>query len=169
MIARRAAVLVIAAAAVAPHRAQAQSSASPVDLVAALPPEPGAGAGAAILVGRSGELYHPVAPGRWQRRGAGGVSVELRGAVRAGPRSDQVLAVADETPPFRFDAGAWRAEPLTNRGAAALSATGPLPLLVVGRHVYSLEAGAVAAPRQRRPPGHGSVGRRADSAGRRHK
>jgi hypothetical protein len=142
VIARRAAALLIAASALAPQRAHAQNGASPVDLVAALPPEPGSGAGAAILVGRSGELYHAVAPGRWQRRGGGGVAVELRGAVRAGPRSDEVLAVADQTPPFRFQAGAWRAEPLTNRGAAALSGTGPLALLVVGRHVYSLHAGA---------------------------
>ena len=42
--------------------------------------------------------------------------------------------------------------PLTNRGATALSATGLLPLLVVGRHIYSLEAGAwqrrATAPRR---------------------
>ena len=152
VIASRAAALLIAAAAVAPHRAHAQSAASPVDIVAALPPEPGAGVSAAVLVGRSGELYHPVAPGRWQRRGGGGVAVELRGAVRAGPRSDEVLAVADETPLYRFQGGAWRAEPLSNRGATALSGTGPLTLLLVGRHVYSLESGAwqrrVSAPRR---------------------
>ncbi|HKE14804.1 MAG TPA: hypothetical protein VKB80_08080 [Kofleriaceae bacterium] len=140
----RGAVVVIAAlAALAPARARAgDPAAAPVDLVAALAPDAGAAVATAVLVGRSGQLYHPVAPGRWQRRTVGGVAVDLRGAVRSRARADEVLAIGADTPPFRFAGGAWHAEPLSNRGPTALTATGPLPVLVVGRHVYTLEGGA---------------------------
>jgi hypothetical protein len=125
----------------APARALAGDPASyPVEVVAAIPPPGSAGASSAILLGRSGQLYHPVAPGRWQRRTVGGVAVDLGGAVRAA--GEELLAVGTHTPVFRFQGGAWRAEPMSNRGQAALTATGPLPVLAVGRHVYTLESGA---------------------------
>jgi hypothetical protein len=141
---RRAAVQVIAAlAALAPQRARAgDPAAAPVELVAALPPDAGAAVGAAVLLGRSGQLYHQVAPGRWQRRTGGGVAVDLRGAVRSRARADEVLAIGAETPPFRFTGGAWHAEPLSNRGPATLTASAPLPVLVIGRHIYTLDGGA---------------------------
>jgi hypothetical protein len=139
----RAAVFVVAAlAAGSPQRGLAdEPSRYPVDIIAALPPAPGAGLGTAVLVGRSGQLYHPVAPGRWQRRAAGGVAVDLVAAVRAQPGSDEVIAIGADAPPFRFGAGAWRAEPLANRGPALLSADGPLAVLSIGRHIYTLEDG----------------------------
>ena len=144
MIRGRGAVLVIAAlAAPAPQRAHAgDPAAAPVDLVAALAPDPGAAVATAVLVGRSGQLYHPVAAGRWQRRTVGGVAVDLRGAVRSRARADEVLAIGADTPPFRFAGGAWHAEPLSNRGPSALTTTGPLPVLIVGRHIYTLDGGA---------------------------
>jgi hypothetical protein len=130
-------------AAASPQRGLADGpSRYPVDVIAALPPDAGAGLDSAVLVGRSGQLYHPVAAGRWQRRAAGGVAVDLVAAVRARPSSDEVIAVGADAPPFRFRADAWRAEPLANRGPALLSAAGPLAVLVIGRHVYTLEDGA---------------------------
>jgi len=109
----------------------------------------------AVLVGRSGQLYYPVATSGWQRRGAGGVTVDLSAAVRSRGGSasgDDVLAVGLATPPFRFQNGAWRAEPLPARGPAALTATGAMPVLAVGRHIHILDAGEwvrrVSAPRQ---------------------
>ena len=135
--------LLAAVAAVAVSQsAAADPGIAPVEIVAALAPEPGAGIATAVLIGRAGQLYHPLAPGRWQRRSAGGVAVELRGAVRPGPRSDEVIAIGADAPLFRFRGGAWRAEPLPNRGPAALSATGLLPVLAVGRHIYKLEGDA---------------------------
>jgi hypothetical protein len=130
--------------------ARAQTDAYPVELVAAIAPDGGAGADGTILVGRSGQLYHSAAPGRWQRRDSGGVAIDLRAAVRAG--AEELLAIGADTPPFRFSRGAWRAEPLPNRGAAALTATGAAPVLVIGRHIYALQSGTwqrrVSAPRR---------------------
>jgi hypothetical protein len=134
---RRAAVACLAVAACAPAPAGAGEAAAPVEIVAAIPPEAGGAAGA-VLIGRAGQIYQPVAPGRWQRRAAGGVAIDLRAAVRARPRTDEVIAVGESTPLYRFASGAWRAEPLTNRGPAALSTTG-LAALAVGRHVYTLD------------------------------
>jgi hypothetical protein len=120
-------------------QADQPSAPPPIEIIAALAPAPSAGLGEAIFVGRAGELYYPAAPGRWQRRGGGGVAVDLVGAVRGA--GEEVLAIAAQTPPYHFRAGAWRAEPLGNRGPAALSATGPLPALAIGRHVYTLDGG----------------------------
>ncbi|HWM85241.1 MAG TPA: hypothetical protein VNO33_05370, partial [Kofleriaceae bacterium] len=143
MTARRAVLLSMGLAAVVPQRALAgEPASSAVDVVAAIAPEPGSAVASAILVGSAGQLYHPAGPGRWQRRSGGGTSVDLRAAVRAAPRSDEVLAIGADTPLFRFRGGAWRAEPLSNRGPASLSATGPLPVLAVGRHIHALESGA---------------------------
>jgi hypothetical protein len=139
----RAAVFVFAAlAAGSPQRGLAdQPSRYPVDIIAALPPGPGAGLGTAVLVGRSGQLYHAAAAGRWQRRAGGGVAIDLVAAVRTQPGSDEVIAIGADAPPFRYRAGAWRADPLANRGPALLSADGPLAVLSIGRHIYTLEDG----------------------------
>lgn len=94
-----------------------------------------------ILVGRSGELYHPTEGQRWQRQIAGGVSVEVTGAVR-GPDSD-VFVVGHRAPMFRFDRerGAWFAHPLPNRGPSEPCGPGGLTCVSLGRHVYLPAAG----------------------------
>ncbi len=119
----------------------APAPAAPIDVVAAIPPRGGSGAAATVLVGRAGQVYAPVAPGRWARRTGGGVAVDLRAAVRLGP-TDDVFAVGEDAPAYRFSAGAWRAESLGNRGPAYLATSGPLPALVIGRHVYTLDGTA---------------------------
>jgi hypothetical protein len=140
VIAGRIAV-VAAALAVLPPSLTAAAPAAPIDVVAAIPPRGGAGAAATVLVGRAGQVYAPVAPGRWARRSGGGVAVDLRAAVRVGP-TDDVFAVGDDAPPYRFSSGAWRSEPVGNRGPAWLATSGPLPTLVIGRHVYTLDGTA---------------------------
>ncbi|HTE53560.1 MAG TPA: hypothetical protein VK698_22045 [Kofleriaceae bacterium] len=125
-----------------PAAARAGEPVAPIDIVAALPPRAGAGAASAVLVGRAGQIYGAVAPGRWQRRIGGGVAVDLRAAVPASSTTDEVFAIGADSPPYHFQAGAWRAEPLGNRGPAALSMSGPLPALAIGRHIYTLD-GAV--------------------------
>lgn len=143
MNAGRIAVAAAALAVLAPWLAAAgpAAPATPVEVVAAIPPRAGAGAAATTLIGRAGQVYAPVAPGRWARRIGGGVAVELRAAVRVGP-TDDVFAIGENAPPYRFASGAWRSEPLGNRGPAWLAMSGPLPTLVIGRHVYTLDGTA---------------------------
>ncbi len=89
-----------------------------------------------VLVGRAGQLYHSDGQDLWRRTNAGGVAVDLVGAVR-GPGS-LVFAVSVRAPLFAHDGTSWRAESLPNRGSAALS-RGGRPTLAVGRHLYHLK------------------------------
>jgi hypothetical protein len=93
----------------------------------------------AILVGGSGELYHPTGSGEgagWQRQIAGGVSIDVTGAVR-GP-GDEVFVVGRRAPLFRFDParGAWYAHPLPNRGPSEAGGPGGAACVSLGRQVY---------------------------------
>ena len=134
--------LAIAAAALvgvaAPATAHAQGF--PVELVAAVGPE--GGKGSAVLVGRAGQIYVAGADRVWRRKAAGGVSVDVRAAVRSPTRPAEVIAVSDQAPPFRFSGAAWSAEMVGNRGPTALGRGGGVPALAVGRHVYTLEKDA---------------------------
>lgn len=160
--ARRASVLagVVAVAATAVHAAAIDSDrAFPVSLVGVIGGHDDFTR--AILVGSSGELYHPVAAAepdasgtaaepdasapaaapQWQRRIAGGVSIDVAGAVR-GPGGD-IFVVGRRAPLFRFDParGAWYAHPLPNRGPSEACGPGGPTCISLGRHVY-VPAGA---------------------------
>lgn len=145
-IALVAALTLVAASAAADPPAPAQppqAPAYPVDLVTALPSPSGkGGAAAAVLVGRSGQLYLPApraagADPSWQRQTAGGISADLVSAVRSRLTPGDVLAAGHWAPPFRHSGATWRAQPLDNSGSAVLAGTG-LPALAVGRHIYIL-------------------------------
>lgn len=129
-----------ALAAAAPASARAQAAAGfPVEIVAAVAPE--AGKGLPVLVGRSGQLYAAGADRVWRRKGAGGVSADVRAAVRSQTRPGEIFAAGDQAPAFRFAGGSWTAEPVGNRGAASLG-RGIVPVLSIGRHVFTLEKDA---------------------------
>ncbi len=98
---------------------------------------PGPTLDAAILVGPSGQLYHPAGSLRWQRRTAGGVATDVAGAT-ATPKG--IFVGGSRAPVYRFEGGAWHAHPLTNRGRIAMSRGGH-PVLAVGRHVYVWQKG----------------------------
>ena len=133
----RALALLAAALALAGGAARARAQGFPVEIAAAVAPE--GGKGAPVLVGRSGQLYVAGADRVWRRRSAGGVARDVRAAVRSPTRPAEVIAVGDDAPPLRFAGGAWRAELVGNRGAAALARGGGVPALAIGRHVYTLE------------------------------
>ncbi len=134
--------LAIAAAALvgvaAPAAARAQGF--PVELVGAVAPE--GGKGSLVLVGRSGQLYVAGADRVWRRKTAGGVSADVRAAVRSPTRPVEVIAAGDQAPPFRFSGAAWNADVVGNRGPISLGRGGGVPVLAVGRHVYTLEKDA---------------------------
>ncbi len=88
----------------------------------------------AIAIGRAGEVYEPDATG-WVRRTAGGVSVALVVAARAGAT---IIAGGTDTAAFRFQRGVWHllaigyhAKPLLGAGSRATCA--------IGRAVYTLD------------------------------
>ncbi len=122
----------------APGTARAQGF--PVEVVGAVAPE--GGKGSLVLVGRSGQLYAAGADRVWRRKSGGGVSVDVRAAVRSPTRPAEVIAAGDEAPPFRFSGSAWNADPVGNRGSTTLGRGGGVPVLTVGRHVYTLEKDA---------------------------
>jgi hypothetical protein len=140
---------VVALAAPALHAATDSDRTYPISLVGVLGGDDDVTR--AILVGRSGELYHPVtaepdasgaaAGPRWQRQIAGGVSIDVAGAVH-GPGGD-TFVVGRRAPLFRFDParGAWSAHPLPNRGPSEVCGPGGATCISLGRHVY-LPAGA---------------------------
>ena len=121
----------------------ARAESFPVDLVAALAPEKKEdGAAAALLVGRSGQIYVPAGAGLWRRREAGGIAADVTAVIRRPGRPAEVIAVGSAAPPYRYAGGTWRGEPLSNRGRVVMSATGPVPALAVGRHLYTWERDA---------------------------
>lgn len=130
--------LVLAAPAAA--RAQGGATSFPVELVAAVAPE--GGKGSLVLIGRSGQLYAAGADRVWRRKNAGGVASDLRAAVRSPTRPGEIIATGDQAPPFRFSGGAWTADLVGNRGSASLGRGGGVPVLAIGRHVYTLEKDA---------------------------
>lgn len=122
----------------------ARAQSFPIELVGALAPEKKTdGAAAVTLVGRSGQIYAPAGAGVWRRREGGGIALDVTAAVRRPGRPAEVIAVGGGwAPPFRYAAGTWRAEPLSNRGRTVMSATGPVPALAVGRHIYTWDKDA---------------------------
>jgi len=128
-----AAALVLGAAGVV----RAENAGFPVELVGAVAPE--GGKGSLVLVGRSGQLYAAGADRVWRRKNAGGVSIDVRAAVRSPTRPAEVIAAGEQAPAFRFSGSAWNADQVGNRGPTALGRGGGVPVLAVGRHVYTLE------------------------------
>jgi hypothetical protein len=116
-----------------PTSAPATASSSAPRLVAILPDARGDLA-AATLVGRSAELYEPVATGL-QRRAAGGVAPDVQAVVRGGDGT--LWAIPVRAPPFRRSEAGWQAVPLGNRGSIAVAVGAPR--FAIGRHVYELE------------------------------
>lgn len=104
---------------------------APVSVTAALPTAEGV-----VLIGSSGQIYEPSGPLAWKRRGAGGVAVDVLGALHAG---DTLYAAGERTPLFARQGEAWFASPLPNGGPVAVS-TGA-PAVAVGRHLYTPEGG----------------------------
>ena len=122
---------------------RAQSAAGfPIEIVAAVAPE--GGQGGPVLVGRSGQLYAPGADRVWRRKGAGGVALDVRAALRipTSASAGAVIAIGDQAPAFRFTGTAWKADLVGNRGSMSLSRGGGVPALAVSRHVYTLEKDA---------------------------
>jgi hypothetical protein len=127
--ARAAAVLCLLAA---PLLAAPRAIAGPAIAAAALPD--GGDVNAAILVGPSGEVYEPAAPGTWSRRSGGGIAADVLSAAAAG---GELFAIGRTTPLYRRRAGVWQAVRLGQRGAV-IWGSGPTPALAVGRHVFLL-------------------------------
>jgi hypothetical protein len=124
----------------APRAIRAERAAFPVEVVAAIAPE--GGKGNPVLVGRSGQLYVAGADRIWRRRGGGGVSADVRAAVRSPTRPAEVIAAGDQAPLFRFAGSAWNADLVGNRGPTTLARGGGVPALAIGRHVYTFDKDA---------------------------
>ncbi len=145
MIARLAAAVAIGVALARGAIAQP----APVDLIAAIAPDP-TNVRAAILVGPSGQVFAPRATG-WHRPHAGGTAAPLAHVARLG---GTLYALATTVPPFRWQGGAWHAVPLKGkRRGAAVPGSGPAPALAYGRAIVVATAtgwievrGAPAAP-----------------------
>ena len=90
------------------------------------------------FVGPSGQIYDPQATGTWQRRGLGGISADVQGAIRT--PSGAIFAVGDHDPIYRYDKGIWHVHLLPNRGPAHAPGANSEPVLAIGRHVYAWQA-----------------------------
>lgn len=122
------------AVALVPALALADAAPSaPVSLRATVP----AKAGPPTLVGASGQIYAPSGALRWQRVGAGGVAVDVLGAVRGG--DGRLFAIGARTPLFVQRDGVWFAAPLANRGP--VRAAPEVGAAAIDRHVYVLGEG----------------------------
>lgn len=113
------------------------AGAQPPGPAATGPPEVAAAAASpdgAVLVGPSGQVYHPGEPGTWTRKALGGVAADIRGALVT--PDGRIFAAGPRTPLYRFAGGAWHAHPLTNRGSVVVARGRSAPALAVGRHVY---------------------------------
>jgi hypothetical protein len=109
-----------------------RANAGPAIAAAALPD--GGDVNAAILVGPSGEVYEPAAPGTWTRRSGGGIAADVLYAAAA---AGELFASGRSTPLYRRRAGVWQAVRLGQRGPVVWG-SGPTPSLAVGRHVFVL-------------------------------
>lgn len=95
--------------------------------------------GAAILVGRSGQLYKRVGENQWERDNVGGVAVDVLGLIKGKGRN--LVAVGSYSPIFEFDGTVWSAKPLANRGRVRMSRGSKTNAFSVGRHVYVFKSG----------------------------
>lgn len=86
------------------------------------------------LVGASGQLYAPIAPGHWQRTIAGGVAAHITSAVRLRP--DRVMIAGARSPLYRMVNGVWHGVRLPRRGQLLLATHGGIPILAIGRQLY---------------------------------
>lgn len=95
------------------------------------------GTGAPILVGASGQLYHPSADRTWQRQHVGGVSTRVEKVIRSAQGG--IFAIGTRTPLFELDTDRWSSYALAKRGKIR-SSGGELGIFSVGRTIYQLDA-----------------------------
>ncbi len=88
----------------------------------------------AVAIGQAGEVYEPDANG-WVRHAAGGVSVPLVVATRAGTT---IIAGGKDTAAFRFQRGVWHLLALGYHAKPVLGA-GSRATCAIGRAVYALD------------------------------
>ena len=133
MSARAVAVACLLALAAGPRLAAARPGLVAAVLPSAAGSTPGADdVRAAVLIGPTGEVYQPGAPGTWTRRSGGGVAADVVGASAG---LGELFVAGASTPLYRRRDGVWQAMRLGQRGAIVLGA-GPLPAVAVGRHVF---------------------------------